>query len=94
MGEALFFSKCKCLSEDLFVTPMGIICTALVAVCKVLKKFYYYKNMMITLRTANRICEYEIEKMISKVFPLNSENKNMAPWCSGYHYCTVSPNKA
>ena len=37
------------LSEDLFIIPMDIKCTALVAVCKVFKKFYY-KNMIITLR--------------------------------------------
>ena len=52
MVKALFFSKHKCLSEDLFILPTRIMCTVLVTACKVLKKLYY-KNMIITLKTAN-----------------------------------------
>ena len=52
--KAFFFSKSKCLSKDLFIAPMDIVYAALVAACKLRKKFYY-KNVIITPETANRI---------------------------------------
>ena len=53
MVETLFFSKRKCLSKNLFITPVEIIFTALVDACKVLKKFHYYKYMIITLKVSD-----------------------------------------
>ena len=38
------FSKLKCLSEDLFITRVDIICKPLLAACNVFKKFYHKDN--------------------------------------------------
>ena len=54
VDQGFFFSNRKGLPKHLLITSMTIMCTILVATCELLKKFYY-KNMIITLKTTNRM---------------------------------------